>query len=109
MPCFDAVLEGFAAVDEDHWDFNVVFLLEFGVGVDVYFPPLECGFSLKRGYGVFRHIAEVTAFARIDDHFMHELHCSGGLKLPPKWLTFGNLLESLSNFRCMFRLAFGGW
>jgi hypothetical protein len=65
------VLEGLAAVDEDDRDLVVVELAEVGVGVDVDFAPVEGGLGLELGEGVFHDVAEVTAGAGVNDHFVH--------------------------------------
>jgi hypothetical protein len=61
------VLEGFAAVDEDHWDFVVKLTAEFGVAVDVDLAPNEAATARQLGKTFLHHFAEVASLPGIDD------------------------------------------
>ena len=64
-----AVLESFAAVDEDYGDFVGVEVADFGVGVDVDFAPGEAASFLEFGEALLDDFAEMTSLARIEDDF----------------------------------------
>jgi hypothetical protein len=61
-----AVLEGFAAIDEDDWDFVVELAAQVGVGVDVDFMPSEAAAARKLGQTLFHYFAQMTSLAGID-------------------------------------------
>jgi hypothetical protein len=64
-----AVLESFAAVDEDDGDFVGVAAADFGVGIYVDFAPDEAAAFLELDEAFLDNLAEMTSFAGIDDDF----------------------------------------
>ena len=60
-----AVLEGFAAVDEDDGNFVGELAAQLIVGVDVHVPPGEAATALELGERLFHDLAEVAAFAGV--------------------------------------------
>jgi len=58
-----AVLEGFAAVDEDYGDFVGVAAADFRVGVHVDFSPVEATTLVEFYEALFNDFAEVASFA----------------------------------------------
>jgi hypothetical protein len=65
------VLEGLAVIDKDHGHLVIVFLLQRGMGIDIYLAPLEVGPALRFGQSLLHHVAQVTPFAGIHHHVMH--------------------------------------
>jgi hypothetical protein len=61
------ILEGLAAVDEDHGNFIVELAAEFEVGVDVDFLPDEPSTAGEFGETFLHHFAKVASLAGIDD------------------------------------------
>jgi NAD(P)-dependent dehydrogenase (short-subunit alcohol dehydrogenase family) len=61
-----AVLEGFAAVDEDYGDFVGELAAELFVAVDVYVLPGEAAAAVQLGEGLFDDFAKMTSFAGVD-------------------------------------------
>ena len=61
-----AVLEGFAAVDEDDGDFVGELAAQLVVAVDVDVLPGEAAAAVQFGEGLFDDLAEVTSFAGVD-------------------------------------------
>ena len=61
-----AVLESFAAIDEDYWDFVGVKTAEVIVGVYVNFLPIEAGVALKFSQTFFADLAQVASLAGVD-------------------------------------------
>lgn len=43
----DAVFERFASIDENYWDFIVVFLPQLGIRINVYLAPLKVHIPLQ--------------------------------------------------------------
>ena len=76
-----AVLEGFAAIDEDDGDLVGELAAELFVGVYVDVLPGEAAAAMQFGEGLFDDLAEVAAFAGVD-HDLAELghwgECSKG-------------------------------
>jgi hypothetical protein len=70
-----AVLEGFAAVDEDDGDFVGEFAAELFVAVDVDVLPGEASAAMQFGQGLFDDLAEVTSLAGVDDDLAEFGHC----------------------------------
>jgi hypothetical protein len=70
-----AVLEGFAAVDEDDGDFVGEFSAELFVAVDVDVLPGEAAAAMQFGQGFFDDLAEVTSLAGVDDDLAEFGHC----------------------------------
>ena len=70
-----AVLEGFAAVDEDDGDFVGEFAAELFVAVDVDVLPGEAAAAMQFGQGFFDDLAEVTSLAGVDDDLAEFGHC----------------------------------
>ena len=66
-----SIFERFASVDEDDGDFFVVFLAEFGVGIDIDFAPDEVVVGLKLRELIFDYFAEVASVAGVDENFVH--------------------------------------
>jgi hypothetical protein len=62
-----AVLEGFAAVNEDDGDFVGELAAELFVAVDVDVLPGEAATAMQFGESLFDDLAEVTSFAGVDD------------------------------------------
>jgi hypothetical protein len=62
-----AVLESFAAVDEDDGDFVGVTAADFGVGLDVDFAPGETAALFEFGEALFDDFAEMASLARVKD------------------------------------------
>ena len=76
-----AVLEGFAAVDEDDGDLVGELAAKLFVGVDVDVLPGEATAAMQFGEGLFDNFAEVAAFAGVDHdlaEFGHWGECSKG-------------------------------
>jgi hypothetical protein len=72
-----AVLEGFAAVDEDDGDLVVVEAPEGDVGVDVDFAPVEAAAFVEFDEALLDDFAEMTALAGIDNDFpLLHMQCS---------------------------------
>jgi len=69
-----AVLESFAAVDEDHGDFVGVQTAEVIVRVHVNFPPSETCVALEFGEAFFDYFAQVASLARIDNDLSWLVH-----------------------------------
>ena len=61
-----AVLEGFAAIDEDHGDFVVELAAQFVVGVHVNLTPDKASAARELGETFFYNLAEMASFAGID-------------------------------------------
>ena len=61
------ILEGLAAVDEDHRNFIVELSAEFEVGVDVDFLPDEPSAAGEFGETFLHYFAKVASLAGIDD------------------------------------------
>jgi hypothetical protein len=72
-----AVLEGFAAVDEDHGDFVGELATELFVGVDVDFLPPEQAAALELDEAFLYDFAEVAAFARVHQNVAGVGHQAG--------------------------------
>ena len=66
-----SIFERFASVDEDDGDFFVVFLAEFGVGIDIDFAPDEVVVGLKLRELIFDYFAEGASVAGVDENFVH--------------------------------------
>ena len=78
------IFEGFAAVDEDNWDFVGELAAELVVAVDVDFLPGESAAAVEFGERFFNDLAQVTPFARVDHDLAkagHRAECnnSGGV------------------------------
>ena len=74
-----AVLEGFAAVDEDYGDFVVVEAADFGVGIYVDFLPGEASAFVEFDEALLDDFAEMASLPGIDDNFpslRHAGECS---------------------------------
>lgn len=69
-----AVLEGFAAVDEDYGDFVGIEAADFGVGVYVNFTPVKAAALLEFDEALLDDFAEMTALAGIDDDLPSRIH-----------------------------------
>jgi hypothetical protein len=61
-----AVLEGFAAINEDDGNFVVELAAEFGVGVHIDLAPGEPPATRELGETLFDNLAEMASFAGID-------------------------------------------
>ncbi len=81
-----AVLEGFAAVDEDYGDLIGIEASDFGVGVDVDFSPGEAATLVQLDDALFDDFAEMTSLAGINEDFPRRRHareCSSfGARFP---------------------------
>ena len=66
LPLVHPVLEGFPAINEDHWNFIVVLTAEFGVGVDVDLAPDEAAPARQLGKTFLHHFAEVASLPGIN-------------------------------------------
>ena len=66
-----AVLECFASIDEYYGHLIVVLLPKLGVGIYVHLAPPEVRLALDLRKDLLNDVAEMTPFARIDDHVMH--------------------------------------
>ena len=64
-----AVLERFAAVDEDYGDLVGIAASHFGVGVYVDLTPGEAAMLLQLDDALLDDFAEMTSLARINDDF----------------------------------------
>jgi hypothetical protein len=62
-----AVLEGFAAVDENDRNFVVELAAKIGVRINIDFLPGESSTSRKLKQTLFYDFTQMTAFAGIDD------------------------------------------
>jgi hypothetical protein len=71
-----AVLEGFAPVDEDDWNFIVELAAQFVIGVDVDLVPGETAAARKFAEALFHHFTQVASFARVDDNTAEIWHAS---------------------------------
>ena len=69
-----AVFEGFAAVDEDYWDFVGELAAELLVGVNVNFVPNKACASLKFSQAFFDDFTQVAALARVHDDLAGSRH-----------------------------------
>jgi hypothetical protein len=69
-----AVLESFAAVDEDYGDFVGVETAEVIVGVYVNFLPVESGVALKFSQTFFDDLAQVASLAGVDHDLSGLVH-----------------------------------
>jgi hypothetical protein len=69
-----AVLESFAAVDEDYGDFVGVETTEVIVGVYVNFLPVESGVALKFSQTFFDDLAQVASLAGVDHDLSGLVH-----------------------------------
>jgi hypothetical protein len=69
-----AVLESFAAIDEDHGNFIGELAAQFFVRVNVNFPPSEAGLALQFDQAFFDDLAKVTTFARVNYNFARLRH-----------------------------------
>jgi len=61
-----AVLEGFATVNEDDWDFVGELTAQLVVAVHVDVLPGEATAAVQFGEGLFDDLAEVTSLARVE-------------------------------------------
>jgi hypothetical protein len=81
-----AVLEGFAAVDEDYGDFVRVEASDFGIGVDVDLTPTVAAALLELDETLFDDFAEMTSLAGINYDFPRQRHAkecsSAGARFP---------------------------
>ena len=64
-----AVLEGFAAVNEDYRNFVGVEAADFGIGVHVDFPPGEAAPLMQLDEALLHDLAEMASLPGIDDNF----------------------------------------
>jgi len=64
-----AVLEGFAAVDEDHRDLVGKPPPQVIVSIDVYVAPVKTTSTLQLGETLLDNLAQVAPFAGIHHHF----------------------------------------
>jgi hypothetical protein len=71
-----AVLERFAAIDEDDRDFVVELAAKIGVRIDVDVVPGESSAPRKLGQALFHHFTQVASFAGIN-HDVAELWHAG--------------------------------
>jgi hypothetical protein len=62
-----AVFEGFAAVDEDDWDFVGELAAELLIGVDVNFLPVEAAAAMEFGQRLLDDLTKVAAFAAVEN------------------------------------------
>src|ERR1700676_4156153 len=69
-----AVLKSFAAVDEDYGDLVGIEAPDFGVGVDVDFPPGEAATLVQLDEALLDDFAEMTSLARINEDFPRRRH-----------------------------------
>ena len=76
-----AVLEGFAAVDEDYGDFVGIEAADFGVGVYVNFTPVKAAALLEFDEALLDDFAEMTSLAGINHDFARLRH-SRSLPVP---------------------------
>jgi hypothetical protein len=67
FPLVHVILEGLAAIDENHRNFIVELAAELEVGVDVDFLPDEPSAARKFGKTFLHHFAKVASLAGIDD------------------------------------------
>src|SRR5271157_2085588 len=77
-----AVLEGFAAVDEDDGNFVVVEVAECGVGINVHLAPGEAAVFVELDEGLLDDLAKVASPAGIHDHFARLGHGKGSVAVP---------------------------
>ena len=78
FPFVHAVLECFAAIDEDDGDLVVVLAAQFGIGVDVHFAPLKAAALMEFDEALLDDFAEMAPLAGIDDDFPVR-HSSGSV------------------------------
>src|SRR3984893_12609210 len=69
-----AVLKSFAAVDEDYGDLVGIEAPDFGVGVDVDFPPGEAATLVQLDDALLDDFAEMTSLAGINEDFPRRRH-----------------------------------
>jgi len=69
-----AVLEGFAAVDEDYGDLVGIEASDFGVGIHVDFSPGEAATLVQLDDALFDDFAEMTSLAGINEDFPRRRH-----------------------------------
>jgi hypothetical protein len=69
-----AVLEGFAAVDEDHGDFIVIEPADLGVGIHVDFVPGEAASFVEFDEALLDDFAEMTSLPGIDNNLPRLRH-----------------------------------
>ena len=82
-----AVLEGFAAVDEDYGDFVGIEAADFGVGVYVNFTPVKAAALLEFDEALLDDFAEMTSFAGINNDLAgrrHARQCSSSRRGFPR-------------------------
>jgi hypothetical protein len=80
------VLEGFAAVDEDHRHFIRELPAKVLVGIDVDFFPGESALALQFFKAFFNYLAEVTSLSGVNYYFArlrHARQCNGFLEVFP--------------------------
>ena len=73
-----AVLERFAAIDEDDGNLVVVLAAKIGIGVNIHIAPVEAAALMELDEALLDDFAEMTAPAGIDDDFP-VLHKKGSL------------------------------
>jgi len=68
------VLKCFAAVDENYRDLVSIAATDFGVGVNIDFPPVEAAALLQFDQALLDDFAEMTSLAGINDDFPSLAH-----------------------------------
>ena len=61
------VLESFAAIDKDHWNFVVELAAELDVAVNVNFLPREPSTTRQLREALLHHFAQVASLAGVHD------------------------------------------
>ena len=68
------ILEGFAAIDKDDWDFVVVQPQEFGVSIYIHLGPGETAVAGEFGQALLHHIAKMATLAGVDNDGVEGRH-----------------------------------
>jgi hypothetical protein len=83
------VLEGFAAIDEDHRDLVVELATQFRIAIDVDFLPGEAATARELGKTFLYYLAQMTSLARVNHDLPHELH-GWIVAFLEEWIPAGN-------------------
>jgi hypothetical protein len=74
FPFIHAVLESFAAVDEDDGNLVGELAAELIVGVDVHFLPAEQAAAFQLDQTLLDDLAEMAAFSRVNQDIAKDVH-----------------------------------
>src|ERR1022692_1305968 len=74
LPLVHAVLEGFTAVDEHHWDFVIELPPQFVVATHIYLLPRKSAAAGELDKALLHNFAEVTALARVNHDLARVWH-----------------------------------